>query len=122
MTLFVELDLCSTKSSKNSGSSWFSGLFSGFIFSVVVVEVSSVVVMEVVVVIVVVEAVVFVVVVSGSFSTRILFINFTFFSGQFSSSSPKAHSIFGFKFLFFRKTKRPRILSEDSLKCSEAWH
>lgn len=121
MTSFVEFDLCSTKLSKNSGSSWFSGLFSGFIFSVVVVEVSSVVVMEVVVVIVVVEAVV-VVVVSGSFSTRILFINFTFFSGQFSSSSPKAHSIFGFKFLFFRKTKRPRILSEDSLKCSEAWH
>jgi len=91
MTSFDEFDLFSTKSSKNSGSSWFSGLFSGFIFSVVVVEVSSVVVMEVVVVIVVVEAVV-VVVVSGSFSTRILFINFTFFSGQFSSSSPKAHS------------------------------
>ena len=120
MTSFVKLVLCSTKSSKNSGSSWFFGLFSGFIFSVVVVEVSSVVVMEVVVMEVVVEAVV--VVVSGSFSTRIFFINFTFFSGQFSSSSPKAHSIFGFKFLFFRKTKRPRILSEDSLKCSEAWH
>ena len=119
MTSFVEFDLCSTKLSKNSGSSWFSGLFSGFIFSVVVVEVSSVVVMEVVVVNVVVEVVV---VVSGCFSTRIFFINFTFFSGQFSSSSPKAHSIFGFKFLFFRKTKRPRILSEDSLKCSEAWH
>ena len=105
-----------TKSSKNSGSSCISGLFSGFIFSVVVVDDSSVVDAEVDVVTVVVVAVV---VVSSSASTIILSINFTFFSGQFSSSSPKAHSILEFKFLFFRKTKRPRILSgiEDSLCC-----
>lgn len=117
MISLVELNSCLTKSSKNSGSSWISGLFSGFIFSVVVVDVSCFVDAEVDVVTVVVVAVL---VVSSSASRITLFINLTFFSGQFSSSSPKAHSILGFKFFFFRKTKRPRILSEleDSLCCS----
>lgn len=45
----------------------------------------------------VVDVVKSVVVVFGfSVSERIFSINFTFFSGQFSSSSPSAHSIFGF--------------------------